>query len=790
MLPHSGHTRREDSEGLRQGGENRRRENRGRMRWLRGKGRGLAVPVLCLCFFLLFSLAEGSPLLVHSVTFSGNRRVSSERLRKLVWTRKGVEFSLEKVREDVKKLFSTGYFRDVKVDVQYSEEGVDVTFLLEEKPVVLRVVVTGNDEVKTEEIEKVLTIKENDYFSSEKVKESEEKLRELYENNGFFDVKIRTKVIEREGNRREVRFSITEGEKRKIEKIVFRGNNYFTDDELKDRIQTSEKGFFSFITGSGTFKKDVFENDLKILEVLYLDNGFLDVKVEGPFFRKTEEGLILEVKVHEGIQYRVGDISLQGDGAGEAEKLREKFSLKKYMVFSREKMVRDILMMTRKLQDEGFADATVIPRYQRRRGEPVADITYIVEKGKKYRFGLVNVHGNTKTLDKVIRRNLEVEEGALYTATGLEESRKNLLRLGYFKDVKVTTSKGKEEDELDVNVEVEEAPTGSISGGFGFSSVDKFFGVVNLSENNLFGRGWKLNLNSQFGSRRVIFDLGFTDPAFLDSDFTLRLNAYNTDVEYDEFTRKAKGGRVGFSYPLSKYVSTGLSLRIDQVKIQDVQTDVENSVLLEEALKGAQITHSITWDITRDTRNSFINPTEGSRQSFSVEYAGGILGGESDFVKYFIEDRTYVPVLGSSTYGFRFLWGHTVSTVGGRVPLFERFFLGGPYTIRGFEARSITPVDRNTGEEIGGNKELVVNNELIIPLYEEIGLKWVFFFDAGNTWRQGDYPRNLGDLRYGAGFGIRWYSPMGPLRFEWGFNLDPKEGEPKRVVEFTIGTSF
>ncbi len=742
--------------------------------------------------FLVVStgISIGVSLTIKEIRFSGNKRISEERLRRIIRTKVGDEFDSGKVRQDVKALFGKGFFEDVKVDAEYTEEGVVLTYILVEKPVISRVVVVGNDEIKTSDIEEVLTLKENDYFSEEKVRESERKIRELYENNGYFDVKIKTRIIEREGNRKEVRFSIQEGEKAKIESIEFVGNNFFTDEDLKDMIKTSERGFFSFITGSGTFKKDVFENDMKLIEISYLNNGFLDVKVSGPEVEKGPKGLKLKVVIREGIQYRVGNVELEGEVPQEILKLKGKFALKKYRTFSREDMISDILMITRKLQDMGYADAAVIPRYKKRKGTPVVDVTFLVEKGEKYRFGLVNVHGNTKTLDKVIRRQIEVAEGETYTATGLEETKKNLMRLGFFKEVNVTTKKGKEKNELDVDVEVEEAPTGSISGGFGFSSVDKFFGVVQLSENNLFGRGWSLSLNSQIGSRRIIFNLDFRNPYFFDSDWIFRMNAYNTDVEYDEFTRKAKGGRVGFSYPISKYVDTGITLRVDQVKIQDVQTSAENSVLLEEVLKGAQITHSLTWEINRDTRNNYISPTEGSRQSFSVEYAGGFLGGESDFVKYFVEDRHYVPVLDNTVYAFRFLWGHTVSTVGGRVPLFERFFLGGPYTIRGFEGRSITPVDRNTGEEIGGNKELVINNELVIPLYQEMGLKWVFFLDAGNTWRQGDWPRSLGDLRYGAGFGIRWYSPMGPLRFEWGFNLNPKEGEPKRVVEFTIGTSF
>lgn len=727
---------------------------------------------------------------IREIKFQGNSKVQENTLRDLVRSREGVDLDHLVLREDVKRIFQTGYFEDVKVDAKFTREGVVLTYILKEKPVIFRVSIRGNKGLSTEDINGVITVKEKEFFSEEKVKESEKKITELYNNNGYFEGKVTTEITEREGKRVEISFNVTEGKKVKIVEISFEGNNFFTDKELRKTIKTRKKGFFSWLTGSGTFKKDVFDNDLIALEVKYLDYGFLDVKIEKPETKKKAKGLGLRIRVFEGIQYRVGDVRIIGDVPETMEGLAKNLLTKPFQTFSREKMVRDILHISRKLQDIGFADAVVKPNYKKREKFPVVDMEFHVEKGKKYRFGLINVKGNTKTLDKVIRRRLDISDGEIYNASGLDSSKTNLMRIGYFKDVKILTKKGADPEEIDVDVEVEEASTGTISGGFGFSSIDKFFGVIQLSENNLFGRGWRLSLNTQFGSRRTIFSLDFLEPNFLDSKWSLRLNGYNTSVEYSDFTRDAKGGRIGFGYSISRDVSTDLTFRLDQVRIKDVDTTIPNSVLLQEEEKGAQKTHSVTWGITRNTTDSFIDPTRGSVQSLSVEYAGGPLGGESDFVKYFINEKYYRPLTAGIVYGLNIEWGHVVSTVGGRVPLFERFFLGGPYSIRGFESRTITPVDGNTGEEIGGNKQIVINNELTVPLFQEIGLKMVFFLDVGNTYRQDDWPSSFSDLRYGAGFGIRWYSPMGPLRLEWGFNLDPKGDEPKRVVEFTIGTNF
>lgn len=754
-------------------------------------GGDIGIASLVVLFLLLSGVQSFSQgLKIREITFRGNSKILEKTLRDMIRSREGEDLDHRIIREDVERIFQAGYFDDVKVDVVFSDEGAVVTYILVEKQVVFRVSLRGNKEVSAEDIRAVLTVKERDFFSEEKVKESEKKIGELYNNNGFFQGTVTTEFVEREGKRVEVIFNIKEGEKVKIVDIVFEGNNFFTDKELKKSIKTKEKGFFSWLTGSGYLKKDVFDNDLLALEVKYLDSGFLDVKIEKPEIAERKKGLGIKIRVFEGIQFRVGNVEITGDLPATMKNLPSILSTKSYLTFSREKMIRDILLISRKLQDIGYADATVNPSYTKREKFPVVDIQFNVNRGKKYRFGVVNIHGNTKTLDKVIRRKLEIADGEVYSATGLDESKANLMRIGYFKDVKILTRKGDGPEEIDVDVEVEEASTGTISGGFGFSSIDKFFGVIQLSENNLFGRGWRLGLNTQFGSRRTIFSLDFREPNFLDTKWSLHLNGYNTSVEYSDFTRDAKGGRIGVGYPIDKNVNTSLTFRIDQVRIEDVDTTIPNSILQEEEEKGAQKTQSLTWDITRNTTDNFINPTRGSVQNFSIEYAGGPLGGESDFVKYFVGNKYFRPLVGSIVYAFNVEWGHVVSTVGGRVPLFERFFLGGPYTVRGFESRTITPVDGNTGEEIGGNKEIVINNELLLPLYEQIGLKLVLFFDAGNTYRQGDWPKSLSDLRYGAGFGIRWYSPMGPLRLEWGFNLDPEKDEPKRVVEFTIGTNF
>ena len=736
--------------------------------------------------------SAGFPVL--KIRVEGAIRVGADAILGVMGTRVGEEFDPSRIREDVKAIFRMGYFSDVKIDAEDAPGGLVLTVLVTEKPIVSSISITGNKEVEAADLKAVLSVKERTLFQEEKVKESARKMVGVCQNKGFYDATVDSSFEEEADGSIRVFFRVSEGVKLKVGKIRITGNRYLGEKEIRKTMEMGEKGFFSFLTDSGTFKKDVLENDVRRIEALYQNNGFMDSKVSDPEIGREPKGLLVTIHVFEGRQYRVGEIRFSGESGLTAKEMREKVNLKSGDVFSRDTLLADVLSLTTVLNDKGYALALVSPLVEKRKEYPLADVTYKMERGEKFRFGKVEVVGNTKTIDKVIRRNLDVSDGRTYTATGLKKSKENLTRLSYFKDVKISTAPSAVPQEMDVKVEVQEGPTGTLSGGLGFSSVDKLFGVVQVSENNLLGRAWKATLNSQFGSRRTLFSLDFRDPYFLDTDFSLFLNAYKTDVKYPDFNRKAVGGKAGFGYSFTRNTSASMIFRDDSIKISD-PGEATSQILREEFSKGTQHTRSIALSVNRNTTDKFIDPSRGTVESASVEYAGGPLGGDSDFVKYFLNGEVFYPVTTSTVLSGNILWGHVISTVGGRVPLFERYFLGGPYNIRGFKSLTISPVDPNTGERIGGNKELVANVEYLFPLYGEFGFKGVLFFDAGNTWGQGEWPWEMKpwngpSIRYTAGIGVRWYSPMGPLRFEWGWNLDPQPGEDKLVMEFTIGTAF
>ncbi len=754
----------------------------------RKRRKGISAAVLALSF-LLAAVPSLAAFQVVAIKVEGNRRVGPDAIRQAMSTKAGGEFDLARIREDVKAVYRMGYFTDVRFDTEEVPGGYVLTVIVKEKPIVSSVRIEGNKEVESSDIRQAVDLKERSLFKEEQVRDSTRKIVDLYRNKGYFDADVASKVEEEPDGSIRVSFLVKEGEKRKIMKIRITGNHYLTAKQIRKVMETGEKGIFSFITDSGVFKKDVLENDLRKIEALYQNNGFMDSKVFEPQIGKGPKGLEVTIRVAEGRQYRVGEVRFSGDSDIPAAELAGKVKIKSGEVFNREVLLEDLLALTTLQNDKGYAQALVSPVVEKRKEYPVADITFRTEKGGKFRFGKVEIVGNTKTLDRIVRRDLEVEDGQLYTATGLKDSKENLTRLSYFKNVKIGTSPAPAPGLMDVKVEVQEGPTGTLSGGAGYSSLDKIFGVVQVSENNLFGRGWKASLSSQFGARRTLFNLDFRAPHFLDTDYSLLLNGYKMNTNYTDFKRKSTGGKVGFGYQLSKFVSGTLSFRLDETLITDAGSAV-SEILKEEFSKGAQETRSITVGVARNTTDKPMDPSKGTTESVSVEYAGGPLGGDSQFVKYFLNAKGYVPLFGTHVLSANILWGHTVSTVGERVPIFERFFLGGPYSIRGFKSRSISPKDPNTGELIGGNKELVMNVEYVVPLLSEYGFKAVFFFDSGNSYRQSDWPWDGPQLKYAVGWGIRWYSPMGPLRFEWGWNLKPEPGESRRVAEFTIGTVF
>jgi outer membrane protein insertion porin family len=567
------------------------------------------------------------------------------------------------------------------------------------------------------------------------------------------------------------------------------GNSQFDDDDLLDVMETSKKGFFSWITKSGLLDQKKLEFDAHKITSFYHNQGFIKAKVGEPKVSyEKEKGLTITIEVHEGPQYHVGRVSVEGDLIKPASELLKGIQIGKEKAFNRETVREDVLALRNIYADEGYAYAEITPRTDEDHQTQLVDITYTVSKGQKIRFERINITGNTVTRDKVIRREIKVVEGDYFSGKDLRKSTRNVQHLGFFEDVQIQTKKGSKEGLMDLYVSVKERATGMFSIGAGYSSEDNVFGIFSISQNNLFGRGQRLQTSAKIGGKVTKYDIRFTEPWLFDKPLSAGVDIYKKEQEYDEYTRDSLGGALSFGFPIGidEFTRGSAEYGYDSSDISAVGEDA--SVAIKD-MEGQNVTSGITFTIKRDSRDRIWNTSRGSYNSLSYEYTGGIFGGDVGFDKYIARTGWYFPLFWDTVFLVKGTWGLVVKRSGDKLPVYQKFRLGGINSVRGFDYGDISPVDPGTGDRIGGEKMMFYNVEFRFPLAKEQGVVGLVFFDAGNVFEENENYTFTG-IRTSAGAGIRWYSPVGPIRLEYGVNLDPQEGEPSGNWEFTIGGSF
>jgi outer membrane protein insertion porin family len=504
------------------------------------------------------------------------------------------------------------------------------------------------------------------------------------------------------------------------------------------------------------------------------------------------EGIRVTFRIEEGPRYKVGNVMVSGELVRASEELVEKLRTAKTDFFSREIVRNDVLMLTDLYSDEGYAYAEISPRVVPNRDTLTVDIDFTAAKGPLVYFEKIIIAGNTKTRDKVIRRELEVYEQELYNGVKLKKGVRNLFRLDYFEDVKVDTTRGASEDSMVLKVEVVEKPTGAFTFGGGYSSVEDAFTMFSISQRNFRGRGQVLQARAQLGGVTNKFSLIFTEPWLFDIPLSATLEAYNWEVDYDYYDKDSIGAGLRLSYPFWENVRLYWGYRIDLSEVTDISPDASNSIW---QMEGENLTSSTEVAIRYDSRNRLFNATEGSMHGISLEYAG--LGGDVGFIKTEAETSWYFPLTKSFTGFLRAKGGMIENASGKLLPDYEKFYLGGINSLRGFRWEDLAPREPSRHPDypgelvgVGGDKYVQFNAELIFPIDEESGVVGVVFFDTGEVFGS-DENVDFGRLRESIGGGIRWYSPVGPIRVEYGHILDPKEGfgEGGRW-EFTMGAAF
>jgi outer membrane protein insertion porin family len=674
--------------------------------------------------------------------------------------------------------------------------------------------------VARDKIETALGIRPRTILDRDKVSEGVDRVKKLYSEQGYVNAKVEFDIVEAENNQAIVNVYVEEGNRLLIQRISFEGNKAFSEGELKGLMATKEKWFLSFLTNRGVLDQDVLTNDLAVLSSHYYDHGYMNHRVDEPFILRGREGIDVVIRVAEGDQYRVGKVEIGGELIEGPDALLKKVTMTTGQIFRGSRLREDISTLSQLYSNKGFAFVQVEPTTQMNPKERTVDVALIISRGPPVYLNRILVTGNTKTRDKVVRREISAAEQELFTGDKVKKSRDALQRSGYFEDVQLTTRKSERPETVDLLVDVKEAPTGTFSIGAGYSSGDQFVFSTSVAERNLFGRGQRVSASFDIGSLRQDFVVSFTEPYLYDRPLTVGLDAFNTQREFGEFASRRTGFATRTSYPMKyftlpffrrsadgrvneaspgavtaedsllEYLRGGLDYGLTREKIGDIESDAATAIKDE---KGVSWTSSLTPNLSYDSRDHFFSPTEGTHSTVALEVAG--LGGDNRFLKADTRTRWYYPLLKDPQWGGNYVLslggtlGYGVGFVeraGGKknLPLFERYFPGGINSVRGFKERSLGP--REGSDPVGGDKQVVLNAELLFPILEQYGLRGVTFFDTGQAFSESE---NIdpGELRSSVGFGARWLSPFGPFRIELGFPLNKKSGDDTSVVGFSIG---
>jgi len=719
---------------------------------------------------------------VAKVLIVGNKRIEGDAIKKIIKTKPGEVYLAKSLSQDLKAVYLMGYFEDIRIEAEESPQGKVIIFKIKEKPTIRIIRFKGNKVYKDDEIKKNLSIQTGSILNIFKVLSNIKLIEELYKEKSYHNVKVTYNIHQLENNQADLEFVIKEGEKILIRHIIFEGNNVYTDKKLKKMMKASEKGFFSWMTSSGDLNREDLEQDVAKLSAFYYNNGYIQARVGEPQIEFEVDWIDITIKIDEGPRFKVGKVDITGDLVLSEEELRKKLKITKEVYYNREVVRNDVLALTDLYSDEGYAYAEISPRIDKDFDELMINITYVVAKRKQVYFENIIIGGNTKTRDKVIRRELKVYEQELFSGKGLKRSVRNLYRLDYFEDIKVDTVKGSADDKMILKIDVTEKPTGTFSFGAGYSSVENVFGMASITQRNFLGRGQILSIDAELGGTTTLYRLNFTEPWLFDIPLSARFDLYDWDTDYDLYDKQGRGGGVNlFSYPVFNFVRAFIGYNYEVADIENIEEEASESI---KELEGENTTSSITTGLIYDSRNKIYNPTKGSRHSISVEYAG--LGGDVAFTKYLGETGWYIPVFKDIVTFLHGEIGYVQENSGGDLPDYERFYLGGLNSLRGYDWRDVYVLDEN-GDEIGGDKYVQFNVEILFPLLKKEGLVGLLFYDTGNVYNDGE-SIDLGDLRETAGFGFRWYSPMGPIRLERGYIIDD-EGSGGQW-EFGMGGAF
>lgn len=729
---------------------------------------------------------------IKNIAVVGAQRIEPDTVMTYMDVRVGDAMTPEVFDRVLKSLFATGLFADVTL--RQRDGTLEVSIV--ENPVINEIAFEGNDKIKDDALLAEIQLRPRQVFTRTKAQADVNRMYQLYQRGGRFSVSIEPKIIELDQNRVNLVFEIDEGDVTKVRSIRFVGNKKYDDDKLRDVISTNEYQWYRFLSTADRYDPDRLGYDQELLRKFYLSQGYADFRIvsANAELAQGKDYFYITFSVEEGERYKVGSVTLNSELLHfNADVLKPQVTFAPGEWYNADEIKITVDRITSTLGDMQYAFVNVRPDVRRNRDQLTVDININISEAPRVYVERIDVSGNVRTLDKVIRREMLLEEGDPYNRTKLARSEQDIKDLNYFEKVTVTPRQGSTPDKTIIDIAVEEQSTGELSLGAGFSTADGPLADFRITERNLLGKGQILSLGATIAGERTEFSVSFTEPYFLDRDFSAGVDVFHTTRDLQDessFNQRRTGGGLRFGYPLSEKWRQTLRYRVENNEIMDVQSTASRYIRDQS---GKRLTSAIGQTLTYDSRDSRIVPTNGLLSWIEAEYAG--IGGDANFISskvgasyyYPIADKWVLNVLGE---------GGAIFGMGGEdVKINERYYLGGS-TLRGFESAGVGPRDTTTDDSLGGNffYRGMVELTMPTPLPEEMGIKAHAFTDFGSLWELdnagGPGIANENKIRAAAGMGISWRSPMGPVRADVAVPYAKETYDQEEVFRFSFGTQF
>ncbi|MDQ6974248.1 MAG: outer membrane protein assembly factor BamA [Mariprofundaceae bacterium] len=736
---------------------------------------------------------------ILSLNVEGNRYMESAAILMNIDTKVGDHLNRRTMSRDIQRLYKTGVYQDLQFKGVRSPTGIQLTLHVKEQPFISHYEIIGNDAVSSKDLKHKLKLKDGMIFTPILMRKDINTLRRGYLKKGFYQVDIQPEKTMLPDGSIQLVVHIIEGEKTRVRQIRFMGNHDFTDETLMSEVSARPTDLLTWVMNKDIINQKKFKNDAQRLSQFYQNRGYLDMRVESSQLLLTpdKQSFYLNFSLHEGPIYTVSKLGVVGDLIPSKEKMMDAIALEVGQHYSLANLRTTIQNMTVLVGDEGYAFANVTPLFKRNLEAHTVAITFDVEKGRKVYIERIEIEGNEKTDDGVVRREMRLDESERFSATGMRLSKEKLGRLQLFKDVRISMPKGSAPDRVNAKVNVTENKTGSFTVGFGYSQIEKMLFRIKTSQKNLLGKGYGLDLTADVGARTQNYNVSLTDPYFLDRDIQASVNMNKTQtkltqVQTTTYTQNNLGGGFGLTFALSEHVSDSISYQYSSTNITNLPANA-TLILLSQA--GRQTTSELSETLYFDNRDRATNTSSGSVHSLRISAA--TVGGNNRFVEGTIGTQKYfslsddVVLRASSTASL--IRGYA----GRSVPIYRRYSLGGDNLLHGFDYYGVSMRDPLTAEAVGGSQKLSANLDLFFPLpyVNTGGMRGVLFVDTGTVW--GNDVNNVpavkfspNSLRASTGLGIEWASPVGPLTLSFAKVLKKQPQDVLRSFNFALGSTF